>query len=207
LIATPTFDWLGWSLGIDGAALLAYLAAFYKYGDRTDIYKNSLSGTSALLVEIERQIAFELAVRLQPLFRGDPPPVIELSLIQPDGTPFKEVAVNPVGSENYRQAVVEFVLAENEAMNAYRIVTTGKGRWGTWARRLSWSLLTGIGLHGVLGFGLLGVRFAEWNAPVQVLIASCGLSFCLFVFVLLCAALMMRSHDQIQQYKGIYGSD
>lgn len=207
MIATPTFDWLSWSLGIDGAALLAYLAAFYKYGDRTDVYKNSLSGASALLVEIERQIAFELAVHLQPLFRGDPPPVIELSLVQPDGTPFKEVAVNPVGSENYRQAVVEFVLAENEAMNAYRIVTSGRSRWGAWARRLSWSLLTGIGLHGVLGFGLLGVRFAEWNAPVKVLIVCCGLSFCLFVFVLLCAAFMMRSHDQIQHYKGIYGSD
>lgn len=201
------FDWLGWSLGIDGAALVGYIAAFYKYGDRTEVYRGSLNGIRDLLIEIERQIAFDLAVRLQPVFSGDVPPVIEVSLFQPDGSLFREVTVNPAGSEKYRQAVLDFVLSGSDAIVAYRVVTLCKDRWTRWARRLSWSLLAGIGLHGILGFGLLSGRLTDWTPPTRLILVCAGLGFCPFMLVLLSTALMLRSHDQIQHYRRVYGSD
>jgi hypothetical protein len=208
LTPTSIFEWLSWSLGVDGAALLAYIAAFYRYGDRTEVYRNSLSGTRDLIVEIERQIAFELAVRLKPVFSGDIPPVIEVVLFQADGSLSREVTVNPVGSEKYREAVLDFVLSQNDAMIAYRIVTLCRNRWVRWARCLSWSLLAGIVMHGIFAFALIGVRLADLGTmPKWWLQAGCASSLCLFIFVLFCVASMMRSHDQIQHYRRVYGSD
>lgn len=204
---TVTFDWLAWGLGIDATALLAYIAAFYKYGDRTEVYKNSLNGTRDLIVEIERQIAFELAVRLKPVFSGSAPPVIEVVLFQADGSLSREVTVNPVGSEKYREAVLDFVLSQNDAMATYRTVVHCRDRWVCWARRLSWSLLAGVLMHGMFAFALLGLRLAELSMPMRWLQAGCGLSLCLFIFVLFCVASMMRSHDVIQHHRRAYGSD
>ncbi len=205
---TPTTlsDWVNLGLGLDGAVLLAYIAAFYKYGDRTDVYKTALAGIRELLVTIERDIAFQLAMRLQPVF-SDAHTVIEVSLFQPDGTLFKEVSVSPVGSEKYREAILDFLLAHVDAMQAYREVTIARDSWAMWARRLSRGILFGMIVHGTLGFTLLALRFADRLPSKQTIAFAASFCFCIVAFAFLCAAVMMRSHDRILEYRHFYGAD
>ena len=207
MITNPTTDWINLGLGLDGAVLVGYMAAFYKYGDRTDIYKNSLAGVRDLLVSIERDIAFQLAVRLQPVFNSVGTVIEVVSLFQPDGTLFKEVSVNPVGSEKYREAILDFVLAHTDAMHAYREVTVAREGWVKWAQRLSRGLLFGMVFHGTLGFALLGVRFTDFIPSPQIIVAVATFCFCVIVFAFLCLAVMMGCHDRILKYRHTYGID
>ena len=44
------------------------IAAYYRYGDRTEVFNKSLQGTDLILVRIRQQISEELTEKLKPVF-------------------------------------------------------------------------------------------------------------------------------------------
>jgi hypothetical protein len=195
VILPPTSDWFTLGLSLDGAAFAGYLAAYYKYGDRTDVFKNSLAGTRELLAKIESEISFRLALHLEPVF-SESNTVIRISpVLQADGS---LVRVSPIGSEKYRSAIREFVLAHNQALIAYRVVNDSKRSWMRCAQRLSWFLLIGILAHGFMGFTLVLVRLVGLDVPITAFGYGLGMSFILLICAFTCAMGLLRSHSAVQ---------
>ncbi len=127
---------------------MGILAAFYKFGDRTDAYEKSLHGADATVTAVRREIAFALGIRLKPVF-DNPGAVVELTVVDALGNPLRQAEVSPVGSERYMDAIADFISSDAEHIVDYRTVTRSKNSWCDWAKRLSWTLYAGAAAEAV----------------------------------------------------------
>jgi len=121
-----------------GSVLLIVLAAFFKYGDSTDIFTKSLQGTESTMRLLRQRISQSLARCLSPIFENpgtDPTPIIT-----PSEETYFERPINPVGSEVYNETIHEFIGDNNEALVDYRSLLIARNSWCFWARIISWSL-------------------------------------------------------------------
>ena len=57
------------ALKVHGAVWLAAVAAYYKYGDRTDLFSRALQGNHRLRQAVRDNIAADLSQQLQPVIR------------------------------------------------------------------------------------------------------------------------------------------
>ena len=124
------------ALRIHAPLLMASLAAYYKYGDRTELLSKSMQGTDAVLSRMRREIANELGESLQNILEnaGTVPTVVGAET-------YTERPVNPVGSESYRKAIHDFVENNTNVLCDCRSLRDARDAWCFWARVLSWSIL------------------------------------------------------------------
>lgn len=194
---------LALALSVHGGLLVAAVVAFYKYGDRTDLFDKSLAGTNAVLRALRRDIAFRLASRLQPVFDGASA-VVEIGLVDASGNPISEVSVNPVGSEDYNDALFDFVEGNDLSLVHYRLLLSTRDRWCWWAKSLSWAILTLMSLEAVFGGFLLWSKLVGRIVVGRILVGT----FCVTAISLLCCVVplifLLSAHDRISELRKHY---
>ena len=167
------------------------MAAWYKYGDRTDLAKKSLDGTKEALDELRAYLGRALADAVKPTVQrilaeqGDPDAVLE-----------------ELRGENFQDDVSAFVTRDLDEMISYRILVHERKHWSTWAQRLSWGVYISMAVEFVftVWFGLANRVFSH-PVSLQIAVASFCVSGIVFVFCILSAGVMLRCHDKISAYR------
>lgn len=187
-------------LWVHGPVLLGALAAYYRYGDRTEVFNRSLSGTDSALRRMRQLLSGELGKRLESVFQGQE--TIPSLIVGPDGNTYTEQCANPLGGELYREALRDFVEGSSNLMTDYHSACLARERWCLWAKRLSWALLglivwqfSIVGATALLDLTSL-VQIPDWvllwaGLPTAILIAGC------LVAVFSC----LRHHDTIERFR------
>jgi len=194
------------ALYVHGAVLLGSLAAFYKYGDRTDILAKSLAGIDSVLSKLRMLISDELLTTIK---KGlSTVPTNPQPLLGPDGKSFvyTEKAVNFLESDSFRQVVRDFIDRRAERISDYQALMRARSKWCLWARVLSWSILLSIILqivflvtHGFVDY-LLGHSLSNWTIHATLAISG----FIVLLVFSLPFPILLRTHDVILQYKVKY---
>lgn len=183
-------------LSIHGPILLGTLAAYYKYGDRTEIFTRSLQGTDDLLRKMRESLAALLEQRLDPVFRN--PGSVPSPIIDPHGDTYIERPINPVGSEQYREALRDFVDAEATRIVDYRSAYEAGMQWCKWSKRLSWALLFFWIYQGAAaGIVIVFDVACSIKIPEFFLLGSIAPTGLLFVFVAVAASMCQWHHTKI----------
>ncbi len=127
--------------GIHCPILLASLVAYYRLGDHGHAQLTATAAINDTLTQIRRKISVSLAERLEPVF-SDPDSVVRVTQIcGPDGKPYTEENVSPVGSERYREAIFRFVEQRSGPMADCRSLGLLRSSWLRWLRLRGWSVL------------------------------------------------------------------
>ena len=182
--------------------MVAAIAAYYKYGDRTEIFTKSLQGADATLARLRQRIAADLAKKLKPIFDNHGTMSV---LLVPEG--YTERAANPVGSEIYRESVREFLENSTDAVIDYRTLHLSRNSWCSWAKFLSWSILIlmvwQMIVVGALSFidKVGGIPIPDWLLKWSALPTGIAVFCCLIPL-----PCMLRHHDVITDYRTHYDS-
>jgi hypothetical protein len=185
------------------AILVGTSAAYFKFGDRTDVLAKSLQGTDETMRELRRLIAQDLAETLQ----NDLSHTTTVSAIILDATTeaYIERAANIFVGERYRDCVRRFVEENANRIVDCRGLVTMRHAWSRSARRLSWIILA-LGCYEAIVAGALAFLdrtevvmlpsvLIKWAAgPTAAMIFMAGLSL----------AQMLRTHDRISEIRERY---
>lgn len=190
-------------LGSHVAVLLVAITAYYKYGDRTEVLKNSLQGTDNVLEHMRRRISVGLAEKLRPVFSADPKAVIT-SILDQSGNPYSEIVISPVGGEEYRDALFDYVENAPEVLVDYRSLILARNAWCKWVKSLSWSILF------LLFWQALIVLLGFLESIDQISLSDTAIKHSTYVTALLgaiCLIVLMpiiHNHDTIIEYRRKY---
>lgn len=171
------------TLGIHGSVLIAAIAAYYKFGDRTEVMNRSLSGTDTAMQQIRRRLSAELIATLRPIF--EPPGIIQSVIVNPASPAYAERATHPLDSERFRESLRLFVEVNSETMVDCQLLARCRSAWLFWARVLSWSIVLLL-IWEVLVVGALAIidkasgvtlpdSLIRWLAAPTGLLAICCL--------------------------------
>lgn len=181
--------------------LVFAIAAWYKYGDRTDLAKKHLDGTKEAVDGLRAYLGRALAAAVKPTIKRI---LEEQGVVQDDGT--LKIPPNALLEEfrgdNFQDDVSAFVTRDLDEMISYRTLVNERKHWSTWARGLSWGVfsLMVVEIALVVWFGLANKFFSH---PVSLLVAviSSSVSGIIVVFCILSAGVMLRCHDKISAYR------
>lgn len=199
-------DLINIALSVHVAVLFGALAAWYKYGDRSDVLAKSLEGTETVLSRLRMMISDELLQAIKTVLSTVP--TNPQAILGPDGKNpiYSEKVSNFLESEAFRQAIRDFVDLKADMISDYRVLMRARTTWCFWARILSWSILVLIVLqmlfltgHGFID-KILGSPLPNWCIHGSLTIT---VFVVLFVFCLP-FPLLLRSHDTIIQQKVKY---
>jgi len=192
------------ALSAHGAVFLAAAAAFYKYGDRTDLQQKTLAACDSALSRIRSRVASSLADHLRPLLADSA--AVPSIIVSPDNVPaYTERLGNPLASERYFEYIRKFTDQDVDAVADYRELREARSAWCKCARFLSWALLllllwqavaTGFILADKIDLLVLGGR------TVYLAFAPTAL---ILVGVFLSAAALQRNHDRIMDNTANHG--
>jgi hypothetical protein len=185
------------ALLVHSAVLVPALAAYLKYGDRSELVAKSLGGIEATIAKIAAQIAGELDEHLRPLFQGQ---VVNIALELP--AEYAERPADPLGSEAYRNALKEYTNANSSSLADLWMLRRVRDSWCFWARGLSWLVVATCGYEmlaaGYLSIGVRIVGQAPSGAILQGSFVPTGL---LVLGVVGAAVMMLIRHDFIVKLK------
>jgi hypothetical protein len=171
--------------------LVGAIAAWYKYGDRTDLAKKSLDGTKEALDGLRAYLGRALAEAVKPTVQR---------ILEEQGD--ADAVLEELRGENFQDDVSTFVTKDLDEMLSYRVLVYERKHWSTWAQRLSWGvfILMVVEVVFVAWFGLTNKVFSR---PVSLLVAviSFIVSGLVVVFCILSAGVMLRCHDKISAYR------
>ena len=131
---------IGLLLTAHGGVLGVSLILFYSYSDRTDGFAGSLKGISTVQAGMGRRMVAELSNTLEPVFES--PGSVPSPVLGPDGEAYSEHAVNPIGSEAFREALRDFVEENSVPLAEYRSLMAASNSWCFWTNKLSWFVLS-----------------------------------------------------------------
>jgi hypothetical protein len=199
-------DLLNITLSVHVAVLLGALAAWYKYGDRSDVLAKSLKGTDIVLTRLRIMISSDLTKAIREVLSTIP--TNPQAILGPDGKNpiYSEKVSNFLESEAFRQAIRDFIDSRADVISDYRVLTRARANWCFWARILSWSILVLIILQAffLAGHGfmdkILGNTLPNWCLHGSLTITGFVV---LFVFCLP-FPILLRNHDTIIQQKVKY---
>lgn len=178
------------SVGAHVGVLTLATLSFFKYGFRSDEFRIWLEDTDKALKNMRRRISASLGEKLKPVFESADRVVVS-EILDAQGA-YSERNVDPRGSEDYRNALFDFVENNAEEMAHYRSLMLARASWRIWTRYLSWSILTLMAIEAVIvatiGVDKLGrCTLPDWCVywsfvPTGCAVASCfcGLVFSLF---------------------------
>jgi len=191
-------------LGFHIGCLLASATAQYRVGDRSAEVTRVRAYARGCLDKLKLKLRSRLSSLLRPVFQDTE--VVKIGeILSLDGEPITQEIVNPVGSENYRNAIDSFVDDKYDAVIDFRIIKNSLSVWETslWFRcwtillLITWQLITvsAIALTEKL-FGIQ-VNNVLWVASTVPTIAG------LFTY-LITTAIAMFHHDRILLRAGEY---
>ena len=125
-------------------------------------------------------------------------------MVDASGNPISQVSVNPVGSEDYNDALFDFVEGNDLSLVHYRLLLSARDRWCWWAKFLSWAILTLVSLEAVFGGFLLWSKLIGHTVVRRLLIGTfcaTGLSFLCCVVPLI---FLLSAHDRITELRKHY---
>jgi len=199
-------DMLNITLSVHGAVFVGAIAAWYKYGDRSDVLAKSLEGTDNLLRKLRILISSDLSKHIREVLSTVP--ANPQAILGPDGKNaiYTEKVSNFLESEAFRQAIGDFVSSGANVISDYRVLARARASWCFWARLLSWSILAIIILQAVFlaahGFidKILGNHLPDWCAHGSIVITG------FIVLFVLCLEfpILLRNHDKMIQQKVKY---
>ncbi len=190
-------------LKVHGAVLVASLAAFYAYSDRTDGFTASLKGTTDVLTELRRRIARALEDKLGPIFES--PGSVPSPVLSPDGGTYVEHPVNPVGSEIYREQIRDFLEERVEAVCDYYALSHACRRWCFWAGTLRTVIVALFCWQLVVCFLLLVDKASKVDWPNWVLCAGSVITGVFVVGAIITVVFRLLHYRTITEMRLKYG--
>jgi len=179
------------AIGAHSAVLTLSVLAFFKYGFRSSEFRTWSEDTDKAIKNMRRKITIALGEKLKPVFDSTGRTV--LSEILDASGKYSEMDVDPRQSEDYRNALFDFVENNTEEMVDYRFILLTHCGWKFWTKYLSWSILILMVLESLIlvivgGIDKLGDHsLPDWLVcrsilPTVLIVVSCfcGLCFSLF---------------------------
>ena len=127
-------DFATLSVTYHGALLLGAIAAYNKYGDRTDVTDKSLKGTKEALDTLLAYLGRSMAEAVRPTIEG-----ILANAADADGI-VKELRavdiVEELRGEAFVDDVASFVNRDADELLSYRNLVHARARWSAWAKRI-----------------------------------------------------------------------
>jgi hypothetical protein len=175
------------------------VAAWYKYGDRTELADKSLKGTKDALDDLRAYLGRALAEAVKPTIQR-----IVQSNLQLDGTLniAPDAILEEIRGDNFQDDVSSFVTSEMDEMLSYRTLLDARKRWSSWAKRISWGIYSILVVESLFTacFALANRVFGH-SVSLGVTIVSLSVSVFGFGFCILCWGVMLRCHDKITAYR------
>ena len=175
------------ALKVHGAVWVAAAAAYYKYGDRTDLFDKALRGNRSLRQSVQDNVAIDLSNQLQPAIREA---TRATSLVMGADGRYIERVADITESESFYQAVRDYVARSADSLSDYRLVSETVDCWRKWAHRLSLSILVLVIFETLMIAGAVLVSVTVDNskvtliwfllslAPTGILVASLFVCLC-----------------------------
>lgn len=185
------------ALSVHSGVLMASVAAFYKYGDRSSFAKNLVENARETKQALRYRIAEQLRECLRPVFEDVD--VIDVSpILDASGDPWSEEAVNPAGGEKYRDALADFLNSEADAVGDYRTMRIIVPRWEAISCVRSWLVLLTVIWEG-LALALIGSleKLGGYKIRESLLEASLAPTILAVLAFFVASGFMMYLHDQI----------
>jgi hypothetical protein len=172
------------------AILIGAVAAYYKYGDRTDVMDKSLNRTREALNELKAYLGRALAEAVRP------------TVVRIISNQSPQTAADELRGEIFQDDVSAFVDSDLDEMLSYGRLVRARDRWSAWARRISWGILILLIIQGgfTLYFAILA-KVLEWPTSKIALLITFGISLLALAFCLVCLTLMLYHHDEISKYR------
>lgn len=185
------------------AILVGAMAAYYKFGDRTDVLAKSLQGTEESMRDLRRRVAGELAETLKTDLT--PSSTVGTLIVERSTQSYVERPTDMFAGERYRDSVRRFVEDSTSSLVDCRSLVSMRDTWLRWARRLSWvivglvvyeAIVTGsLALGDRMGVFVLPDRAIRWASVPTVVFALIIVSH---------MVLMLRCHDRITDIRQKY---
>ena len=129
--------------------MVGAIAAFHKYGDRTEVTDKSLKGTKEALETLLAYLGRSLAEAVRPTIER----ILANATTSSDGT-IKEVKVTTVlrelNGEAFLDDVSSFANNDIEEILFYRNLLHARVHWSMWAKRISRGVFALLILQGLL---------------------------------------------------------
>lgn len=125
-------------------------------------------------------------------------------MVDATGNPIAQVSVNPVGSEDYNDALFDFVEGNDLLLVHYRLLLTARDRWCWWARSLSWAILVLVSLEALLGGILLWCKIIGHVAQARLVVATFYVTGISLLTCLVPLFFLLRAHDRISELRKRY---
>ena len=185
------------------AIFLGALAAYYKYGDRTEVVARSLQGTDLTLRELRRLIAAGLAQNLASDLGDDS--TIAALVLEPGSEAYIERPSNPLASERFRDSVRRFVESDISCLVDCRGLVAFRDAWIRSARGLSWTLLL-FAMYQAVTAATLGFldRTGVILLPNPLILWAGAPTVALTAVILFFVVRMLVSHDRIMEIRVRY---
>jgi|GEM_PF-5797330 len=122
---------------VHGTVIGLSFVAIFQCGSWSSRFRTWLEDINKGIDELRREIAFELAEKLQPVFEKAGNIISEI--LNPDGG-YCEKQVNPAGSEEYRNAISDYVEKSTGKLISWRLLYIIRKANLFWASYLSWSI-------------------------------------------------------------------
>lgn len=190
------------ALAIHVSVFIISIVSFFKCADRTAMFEKSFSISKDTIQKIKERIFEELTTTLKPLFRQPQDEAIKvLDVLRPGGEAWKEGAIDPQGTEDYKNALHSLINDYTKSMADFRSLKTIVDRCRFWAGYLSWSILLVLIMQGAaLGYCAIidkALSLCSKNLPVYILIVF---SIVLIINALLSLPFLLYYHGRIDKY-------
>jgi hypothetical protein len=180
--------------------LLGAIAAYHKYGDRTELTDKSLKGTKEAVETLLAYLARSLAEAISPTIER----ILANATTTPEGT-IKELKATAIAKELNGEAffddVSSFVNSDIEEMLFYRNLVHARLRWSSWAKRISRGVFALLILQGVFTFYFAAEKILNRPVTPVVLLITFIVSALVVSFCFLCAGVLLHHHEHISEYR------
>jgi len=180
-----------------GVAGLAFLG-FIKYGLWASEYKDWQTNSKKAMHHAQRLLAVELGERLNPVL-NDAGRVVLSEIVDAYGS-YREKEVDPTKSEDYRNALFDFVEGNVGEMARYARLLRIHALATFWRKALTWTIFILLSVQALLLVTLL-MDLMGLFAPSNCLVCWSLLPTCLSAWsCLLCLALTVHYHNKGSLY-------
>jgi len=176
------------------------IAAYNKYGDRTEVTEKSLQGTKEAMETLLAYLGRSLAEAVAPTIET----ILSNATTSPDGT-IKEIRASTIlkelNGETFQDDVSSFVNADVEELLFYRALVHARVRWSTWAKRMSRGVFVLLIVQGLFTFFFFVESIIRHSVSSVLLLVTCAISAVVVGFCVVCAGAMLHHHEQISDYR------
>lgn len=171
--------------------MVGAVAAYYKYGDRTDVTDKSLRGTKEALDGLLAYLGRALAEAVRPTLER---------ILTAGSSP--EIVAKELRGESFQNDVSSFVQDDIDEILFYRSLVHARTRWSAWSRRISWGVFVLLILQAAFTcYFAVVAKVLDYRVSPLFFWVTFAASGAVVIFCLCCAGVMLYYHDQISNYR------